>query len=158
MVCLDDDPSCKPDWLCDGCRRRAEAVLTRQARALGAVWAERIARVRGWEPEWPTTEKALRRARGMVMPMAGDARLIEPLAAACMDGAAVWWANRPERYRAMRLETAAAELGACMVVGCSEPVRWSMRGAGWDDYARVCDGHRAAVEREGDEVIEARPG
>jgi hypothetical protein len=155
MVCPDDDLSCKPGWLCEGCRRCAEVVLTRQARVLGAVWAERIARVRGWEPEWPSGERAWKRARELVTPMAGDARLEKPLAAACMDGAAAWWAKRPERYRVVRLETSEAEIDECMVAGCEEPVRWSVRGTGWDDYARVCDGHRAEVEREGDEASEA---
>jgi hypothetical protein len=65
------------------------------------VWAEHVAR----HPEhrahasWPEDERAAAIARRKVATLAPDPRLAGELAAACMAGAAAWWAIRPARYR-----------------------------------------------------------
>lgn len=50
----------------------------------------------------------------------------------------------------MTLVTGPGERERCMVAGCKRPVAWLLRGAGWDDYAYVCDEDLEAELRAGD--------
>lgn len=93
--------TCPPDALCPRCYGRELASKLGQARVQGAVWAEKVARDpkhRG-HAAWPQDERALAMAAGKIAQLTADPRLRGELAAACVAGAAAWWADRPARYR-----------------------------------------------------------
>ncbi len=103
-TCYEGLDTCKPNNLCERCLRRELAVKRPMARALGACWAEKIARlpVHRVHPKWPVTEETLTIARTKVVTLGKDPRLLDELAASCVRGAATWWQKRPERYRSAR--------------------------------------------------------
>ena len=102
LICPDGVASCTDVALCRGCYGRTLVVARRQARVIGAWWAERTARRRELRGEvaWPDTPKAFAIARRLVATLVRDARMHDELAAAALAGAAAWWATRPARYRA----------------------------------------------------------
>lgn len=95
------EPGCSYAALCVRCYERELALRRPQARVIGACWAERVCRGEARRREtWPTEDpKTLAIARRKVAQLADDPRLLEAFAAACSQGAAAWWAQRPERYR-----------------------------------------------------------
>jgi len=100
-ICPDGVADCADAALCAGCYSRTLVVARRQARVVGACWAERTAR----RPElravdaWPDTPKARAIARRLVAMLVRDERMLDELAQATLTGAAAWWARRPARYR-----------------------------------------------------------
>ena len=99
--CTSDEPSCRQASLCLPCLADAAAQRRPQARTIGMMWAERICRgEHRARDNWPTLDgKTLAIARRKVAALATDPRLLEPLALACSEGAAVWWRGRPSRFR-----------------------------------------------------------
>lgn len=92
--------TCPDDALCPACYGHALFAARPQAVTLGACWAERVARTEHRRrAAWPTEGKVLDQAARQVASLAADPRLRAELAAACMEGAAAWWAARPARYR-----------------------------------------------------------
>ena len=85
--------TCEPTELCDRCFGRELRALQPQARVLGAMWAEEVAR----RPEhrerehWPMTGKVQEIALRKVQYLSPDARLREELVQDCIAGAAAWW-------------------------------------------------------------------
>jgi hypothetical protein len=92
---------CTEDDLCGRCFRRELAAKRPQARVIGACWAERICRGElRQRVAWPASEgKALEIARRLVSSLAKDPRLRDELVIACSSSAALWWRDRPPRYR-----------------------------------------------------------
>jgi hypothetical protein len=94
--------TCDPTELCDRCFGRELVAHRSQARVLGAMWAEQVARLpeyRGREC-WPMTGKVQEIARRKVQALTKDARLHEELAQDCIAGAAAWWERHAAQHQA----------------------------------------------------------
>lgn len=154
-------PCCQPEALCEHCYQRDLAVACRQARVLGSVWAERVARdpAHRGHASWPDDERALAIATRKVVSLSRDPRMREDLAWACAAGAVAWWGSRPARYRPWSLVTAPDEQERCMVVlgdeRCQQRTAFRVVpvGAAWDEYAYVCADHVGLVAVQSDAAL-----
>lgn len=98
--CTAAAPGCTAATLCERCFGRELAIRRPAARTIGACWAERVCRGEARRQDaWPETDNARAIARRKVGQLTSDPRLVELFAAACMSGAAAWWAKRPAKYR-----------------------------------------------------------